>query len=232
MGGQACVLYGAAEFTRDSDFCVAADGDNLRRLRAALAELRARRTFVPALGAAVLARGHACHFVCTTPELHAWRIDVMARLRGCDQFEVLWARRRQARLPGLGTVDVLNIRDLVRAKKTQRDKDWPMIARLVVADYLAAGARPPRERVEFWLREARSPQLLLELVRRFRGTAQRLAAERVALAAALRADTAAIEQALDSEQRRERLADRAFWRPLRDELRRIWRGGRTRRNRT
>jgi hypothetical protein len=39
MGGQACILYGAAEFSRDVD--VAADDGNLHRLRRALAELQA-----------------------------------------------------------------------------------------------------------------------------------------------------------------------------------------------
>src|SRR6266851_749837 len=33
MGGQACILYGAAEFSRDVDFAVAADDKNLSQLR-------------------------------------------------------------------------------------------------------------------------------------------------------------------------------------------------------
>ncbi|HSU53333.1 MAG TPA: hypothetical protein VLT36_04670 [Candidatus Dormibacteraeota bacterium] len=41
MGGQACVFYGAAEFSRDADFAVLADAANLARLRKALADLRA-----------------------------------------------------------------------------------------------------------------------------------------------------------------------------------------------
>jgi PHD/YefM family antitoxin component YafN of YafNO toxin-antitoxin module len=40
MGGQACVLYGAAEFSRDMDVTVLASPANLDRLRAALEELR------------------------------------------------------------------------------------------------------------------------------------------------------------------------------------------------
>ena len=32
MGGQACVLYGAAEFSRDTDIAVLADAGNLRQL--------------------------------------------------------------------------------------------------------------------------------------------------------------------------------------------------------
>ena len=41
MGGQACVFYGAAEFSRDTDFAILADAANLRRLRQALADLQA-----------------------------------------------------------------------------------------------------------------------------------------------------------------------------------------------
>ena len=41
MGGQACVFYGGAEFSRDADFAILADTANLLRLRRALADLRA-----------------------------------------------------------------------------------------------------------------------------------------------------------------------------------------------
>ena len=47
MGGQACVFYGAAEFSRDTDFAFLADTANLARLRKALAELEARVIAVP-----------------------------------------------------------------------------------------------------------------------------------------------------------------------------------------
>ena len=36
MGGQACVLYGAAEFSRDLDLALLPDPTNLDRLQAAL----------------------------------------------------------------------------------------------------------------------------------------------------------------------------------------------------
>ena len=35
MGGQACILYGAAEFSRDTDFAILPDSANLARLRKA-----------------------------------------------------------------------------------------------------------------------------------------------------------------------------------------------------
>jgi hypothetical protein len=225
MGGQACILYGAAEFTRDSDFAVSADEANLQRLRAALSELKATPVYVPALGQEVLRRGHACHFRCRAPGVENWRIDLMARMRGCAEFADLWERRNEVRLPGQGTTAALAIPDLVTAKKTQRDKDWPMIARLVAADYLNSGPRPARGRIEFWLMQARTPELLLHLVRRFRGTARRLASRRAAIAAALRGDIPQIDERLYREQQQEREADRAYWTPLRLELRR-WRAAR------
>ena len=47
MGGQACVFYGAAEFTRDLDLLILADSENLGRLRVALADLEAEPIAVP-----------------------------------------------------------------------------------------------------------------------------------------------------------------------------------------
>jgi hypothetical protein len=49
MGGQACVFYGAAEFSRDTDLAILADTANLSRRRAALAELQAEVIAVPPL---------------------------------------------------------------------------------------------------------------------------------------------------------------------------------------
>jgi hypothetical protein len=67
MGGQACVFYGAAEFSRNADLVIVADSENLDRLRAALGELKATRIFVPELTEEFLRRGHAVHFRCTIP---------------------------------------------------------------------------------------------------------------------------------------------------------------------
>ena len=47
MGGQACVFYGAAEFSRDTDFAILASPANLARLKKALAELHAEIIAVP-----------------------------------------------------------------------------------------------------------------------------------------------------------------------------------------
>jgi len=49
MGGQACVFYGAAEFSRGLDLVVLLDDTNLDHLRKALAELDAAVIAVPPL---------------------------------------------------------------------------------------------------------------------------------------------------------------------------------------
>ena len=59
MGGQACVFYGAAEFSRDTDVALLADDQNLARLEMALDDLQAHRIAVPPLSLDALLRGHA-----------------------------------------------------------------------------------------------------------------------------------------------------------------------------
>ena len=227
MGGQACILYGGAEFSRDVDLAILADNRNLSRLRAALAELRAVQVFVPALSRDVLLRGHACHFRCGRSGVEGLRIDVMSVLHGCDPFEQLWRRRKTLTLSGVGRLHLLSLLDLVRAKKTQRDKDWPMIRRLVEADYHRRASRPSRAEIVFWLRELRTSEVLVALCRRYGAPARRLVAIRPALRPALRGDRAGVERALQAEQNTARASDRQYWAPLRAELAR-WRRKRTR----
>ena len=64
MGGQACVFYGAAQFSKDVDLALLASEENYSRLLAALGDLNARRIAVPRFDPALLARGHAVHFRC------------------------------------------------------------------------------------------------------------------------------------------------------------------------
>ena len=227
MGGQACILYGAAEFSRDVDVAVAVSPANLRRLRAALAPLEAEPVLFPPLSPQALRRGHACHFRCRAPGLYGVRLDIMGAFRGAPAFHRLWARRRRIGLPGVGAVSVVSLADLVIIKKTQRDKDWPMIRRLVEAD-LSDLSRPPHPaRVAFWLRECRTPQMLRDLVRRYPVAAAKAARGRPAVGAALQSDLARVQRELDREQARERERDRRYWAPLRRELE-AWRLGQRR----
>src|SRR4029078_161966 len=75
MGGQACVLYGAAEFSRDLDLALLPDPKNLERLTAALADLHAELTAAPSLTLQHLDEGLAVHFRCRKPEVAGLRID-------------------------------------------------------------------------------------------------------------------------------------------------------------
>src|SRR5690606_31049297 len=89
MGGQACVFYGAAEYSRDMNFALLADERNLLRLRKALDEWQAEVIAVPPFDAEHLHRGLAIHFRCRTPGIDGLRVDVMSRMRGVDDFEAL-----------------------------------------------------------------------------------------------------------------------------------------------
>jgi hypothetical protein len=60
MGGQACAFYGAAEFSRDTDFAILADSANLARLRKALGELQAGVIAVPPFTTIELPDGLKC----------------------------------------------------------------------------------------------------------------------------------------------------------------------------
>jgi hypothetical protein len=218
MGGQACILYGAAEFSRDIDLAVLATDKNVHALSRALEELRAEPVFVPPLSKQVLLRGHACHFRAPIGEAKGFRIDIMSVMHGCDPFLELWKRRRTLRLPGIGSVHVLAISDLVRAKKTQRDRDWPMVRRLVEIDFHRQPRVPTRTQVHFWFQEARTPKLLIDLCRLYPKVARRIAEERPAVRAALRKQLARVEKELRIEEEQSRAADRAYWQPLREEL--------------
>jgi hypothetical protein len=218
MGGQACILYGAAEFSRDIDVAVLADESNLNRLRRALGELNAEPVYFPSLTPAALLRGHACHFRSLSEQTEGLRIDVMAVMRGCDGFDELWKRRYQIDLPDIGRINVLSLPDLVKAKKTQRDKDWPMVRRLVEIDYDEKPRIPAQSQIAFWLLEARTASLLVELCQRYPKTAQRLALKRAAIRFAIDQDTAMIELALREEEDTCRAADRVYWEPLKQEL--------------
>jgi hypothetical protein len=222
MGGQACVLYGAAEFSRDLDLALLPDPANLDRLEAALAELDAEVIAVPSLTLKHLNEGLAVHFRCRHSEVVGLRIDVMTHMRGVALFPDLWERRTTFAFAD-ETVDVMALPDLVAAKKTQRDRDWPMIRRLVDVNYLSHRAEPTPERVLFWLRELRSPELLVEAVLAHVEVAAELAGDRPLLRLAIPGNLAsgALARVLRDEEEAERLADAEYWKPLRARIERL-----------
>ncbi|MCX7046717.1 MAG: hypothetical protein NTX50_14685 [Candidatus Sumerlaeota bacterium] len=221
MGGQACVFYGAAEFSRDTDLAILANAANLARLQAALDDLCAEVIAVPPFELRYLKKGHAVHFRCRHPEAPGLRVDVMSRMRNVDPFPNLWRRRATIEMPGGELCDILSLPDLVQAKKTQRDKDWPMIRRLIEAHYFQNQSRPNAFQIRFWLRELRTPELLIEVAQERRRVCARLVRQRPLLAAALQGDSESIERQLAEEEAAERNRDRIYWRPLRAELEKL-----------
>jgi hypothetical protein len=218
MGGQACVFYGAAEFSRDCDIVIVADEANLNRLTSALDELKADCIAVPPADWRYLDCGHAIHFRCHHPDAFGIRLDVMTKMRGCDDFETLWERRTTIQDAEGVIYELLGIEDLVKAKKTQRDKDWPMIRRLVDAHYCQNRDEPTEARVRFWLRESRTPEMLIRVATENPEITQQMIQVRPLLTETLAASRMALAAELEIERVAEMEADQAYWRPLIREL--------------
>jgi hypothetical protein len=89
MGDQPCVLYGAAEFSRDTDLAILGSEENAERLTKAMAALEAEVIAVPPFLLQHLEAGHAVHFCCRHPEVAGMRVDVMSRMRGVTDFHNL-----------------------------------------------------------------------------------------------------------------------------------------------
>jgi len=221
MGGQACVFYGAAEFSRDTDLLILADPANLTRLKAALQHLQAERIAVPPLALDYLQRGHAIHFRCHHPEAAGIRVDVMSRLRGVDEFGALWSRRTTLTDTDGTVYELLALPDLVQAKKTQRSKDWPMLQRLLEAHYLQHRAEATSPQQRFWLLELRTPELLAEAAQQWPERTRQLTPQRPLLHLAQSGPTEALRDALLAEEQAEREEDRTYWKPLKAELERL-----------
>lgn len=209
------MLYGAAEFSRDLDPALLPDPANLDRLEEALAELDAEIIAVPSLSLQHLTEGLAVHFRCRQPEVAGLRIDLMTHMRNVAPFPELWARRTTLVFMD-ERLDVMALLDLVAAKKTQRDKDWPMVRRLVDVNYLSYREESTPERILFWLRELRTAGLLVEAARAHADRVKELVRERplLKLATSELLASGALDRALRDEEDAERRLDAAYWKPL------------------
>jgi len=219
MGGQACVFYGAAQFSKDIDFLILAEDENFEGLHAVLGELKATRIAVPGFDPRVLDRGHVVHYRCKATGVEGLRVDIMTKLRDLPDFSILWDRRTTITESDGQKIDLLSVPDLVNAKKTQRMKDWPMISALVEGHYDHYTSEPNPSRIDFWLRESRVEDRLIDLVVRFPAEAAVMAAStRPLLALAITPDLPRLREALDAEVRAEQEKDRIYWEPLKREM--------------
>ncbi len=218
IGGQACILYGAAEFSRDIDLSVLISTENLEALRKVLRELEAEPVFYPDLSVEALLKGHVCHFRCQRKDLKGLRVDVIGVMRGVDDFHELWKRREEIEAPEIGRIVVIGLSDLVKSKKTQRDKDWPMIRRLIEADIHAAPDQASDDRIRFWFAECRTSELLILLAEEYPEIARMMAANRPLLDFAIQGSRDEVQRLLREEEDKEREADREYWKPLRKQL--------------
>jgi len=222
MGGQACILYGAAEFSRDTDIIILAETLNLRRLQCALLALRAECIAVPPLSLKWLRKGHAVHFRCHIPEAENIRLDIMAKLRNAPSFSELWKRRTTVTVADGEIYDLISLPDLVQIKKTQRDKDWLMLRRLVEAHYFSRPHKVDSAKLAFWLGELRTPEILVELAQKYPERTMRAAQRRRPLLVhARKGNLSVLDAALRNEEEIERAADRLYWAPLKKELERL-----------
>jgi hypothetical protein len=142
-------------------------------------------------------------------------------MRGVADFSVLWERRTTLEMEDGTLCDLLSLPDLVKAKKTQRDKDWPMIRRLLEASFFANRSSPTPEQLLFWFHELRTPELLMEITGSHPMIAQQLRATRPAVEHAICGDVSALQTALTAEEHDERTKDQAYWLPLKIELERL-----------
>ena len=218
IGGQACIIYGAAEFSRDSDFVILSTPDNLARMHTALKAMKAKPIYVPILNEKYLNTGHACHFRCGIIDVQGLRIDVMAKLRGCDEFSALWKRRKQLSLKTGGILNVISLQDLVISKKTQRDKDWLMLKRLVANDIILKKYKASLDRIKWWLGECRNVDMLIKLAKKYRFLSKKMAKERPLISSAIKGDKDELLTKLNREEAKERKKDTAYWLPLKKEL--------------
>ncbi len=142
-------------------------------------------------------------------------------MRGVAPFSELWQRRTTLEYDAGMRIELFSLPDLVSAKKTQRDKDWPMLRRLVESHFFGNRQNPLPAQIAFWLRESRTASMLLDLARHARSVVTALLEERPLLSLALEENDAGLATALMEEEQAIREVDRAYWAPLKAELERM-----------
>ncbi|MGH9321415.1 MAG: hypothetical protein ACRD21_14065 [Vicinamibacteria bacterium] len=127
ISGQACVLYGASQFTEDIDLWVQPTASNLSSFLRALSHVRAVvYKLTPPITLKYLRRGHGFHFRIGT-DVYLDMMGVPPRVEG---FLPAFARSRRFETDW-GTLRVSAPEDLVLLKRTNRPGDYEAISNLV-----------------------------------------------------------------------------------------------------
>lgn len=223
MGGQACVFYGAAEFSRDIDLHLLLNKETLANFNSFIKLIQADVIAVPDFEIKYLEKGHAIHFRAMANDISGLRIDIMSKIRGLDDFEKVWERRTIIELSDGTPVNIMGLEDLVLAKKTQRDKDWPMIRRLVESHYFQKQSlnEISENDINFWFKELRTPSILIQLSAEYPKILEKILKDRPLLKFAKNNKALKLEESLKEEESIERKLDTEYWKPLKLELEKL-----------
>jgi hypothetical protein len=191
--GQAVVLHRLAMMSKDGDWIVRENEEDMAHLRAVLGRHGARYRYGAPLDPRWLAGGWSAHLEFRTADSLRVRTDFFSRppRLSASQLEALWQEQEGAEIPFVG------LRDLALMKMTQREKDYPIIGELV--------RRLPE--VPEQLRFSRSARDLIHLAREHPRETVREELARPLLALAIAGDRDRLAEALDAERRRLMEAD-------------------------
>jgi hypothetical protein len=127
ISGQACVLYGASQFTEDIDFWIQPKQQNFHAFLRAMAELKASvYKLTPPITQAYIRKGHGFHFRAESD----WYIDVMGKPPRVGDFRRALRKARKISTEW-GMLTVVAQEDLVLLKRTNRPGDYETISNLV-----------------------------------------------------------------------------------------------------
>jgi hypothetical protein len=127
ISGQACVLYGASQFTEDIDFWIQPKQQNFRAFLRAMAQMKATvYKLTPPITQAYIRKGHGFHFKVDRD----WYIDVMGKPPRVGDFQRAFRKARKISTEW-GMLTVVAQEDLVLLKRTNRPGDYETISNLV-----------------------------------------------------------------------------------------------------
>lgn len=183
--GQAVVLHRLAVMSKDGDWILREEETALDHILGALERRRARYRFGAPLDVRWMRGGWSSHFEFRQEPLRI-RADFVTRppRLAPDDLAALWLEQAASTIP------VVDPRRLAELKKTNREKDYPVIGEL------ARMLKDPRQQLLL----SRSARDLTALAQTHPGLLRELVPARPVLAAA-RMSVEALEAALDAERR-------------------------------